>query len=301
MRKRKHKHKKHKIKVQSTFYKKTLFQAIFLCSIILFLWVSFRNNENQTIESVVNVVEETPKQLEEQKPEPQKIEKKELGYVEIIESCGSYFNIDSCVNIRSGPGTSYEAVAKMRNGVVLRTSGSVEAEGRVWYKIIFDEWLRYPERVETDWYVAGDFVRYFVDEGPIEIVSGDKIVTKKKIVVDLSEQTLYAYDGGGLFMKEFVSTGLELTKTPRGSFTLFKKMPTRYMQGPLPGISEQYYDLPGVPWTMYFTGQGAAIHGAYWHEKFGEEWSHGCVNLPPTQARELYEWADVGTPVIVQD
>ena len=73
------------------------------------------------------------------------------------------------------------------------------------------------------------------------------------------------------------------------------------MQGPLPGISDQYYDLPGVPWNLYFTEQGAVIHGAYWHDHFGERWSHGCVNLPAEVAHKLYEWADLGTPVIVQD
>jgi lipoprotein-anchoring transpeptidase ErfK/SrfK len=73
------------------------------------------------------------------------------------------------------------------------------------------------------------------------------------------------------------------------------------MQGPLPGISEQYYDLPGVPWNLYFTQEGGAIHGAYWHDKFGEEWSHGCVNLPLDSARTLYQWADIGTSVYVHD
>ena len=73
------------------------------------------------------------------------------------------------------------------------------------------------------------------------------------------------------------------------------------MQGPLPGISDQYYDLPGVPWDLYFTHEGGAIHGAYWHDKFGERWSHGCVNLPIEKAKELYEWTDLGTTVVVRD
>ena len=73
------------------------------------------------------------------------------------------------------------------------------------------------------------------------------------------------------------------------------------MQGPLLGVSDQYYDLPGVPWDLYFTEQGGAIHGAYWHDKFGKRWSHGCVNLPLEEAKKLYEWADVGTPVVVRD
>lgn len=73
------------------------------------------------------------------------------------------------------------------------------------------------------------------------------------------------------------------------------------MQGPIPGITDQYYDLPGVPWNLYFTYQGAAIHGTYWHKNFGKQSSHGCVNLTTEEAQKLYNWAGVGTFVIVQD
>ena len=73
------------------------------------------------------------------------------------------------------------------------------------------------------------------------------------------------------------------------------------MQGPIPGVSDDVYDLPGVPWTMYFTYDGAAIHGAYWHNDFGAQHSHGCVNLPPDKAEQLYDWTPLGTPVLVRD
>jgi lipoprotein-anchoring transpeptidase ErfK/SrfK len=66
-------------------------------------------------------------------------------------------------------------------------------------------------------------------------------------------------------------------------------------------VSDEYYDLPGVPWDLYFTVDGAVIHGAYWHEEFGQRWSHGCVNLPPDQAEKLYKWADIGMSVLVQN
>ena len=82
---------------------------------------------------------------------------------------------------------------------------------------------------------------------------------------------------------------------------IYKKTPSRYMQGPIDGITDQYYDLPGVPWDLYFTSGGAAIHGTYWHENFGKQSSHGCVNLPVEKAKELYSWAEVGTRVTVQD
>ena len=74
------------------------------------------------------------------------------------------------------------------------------------------------------------------------------------------------------------------------------------MQGPLPNlVDQQVYDLPGVPWNLYFTQEGAVIHGAYWHTSFGSPYSHGCVNLWPDDARTLYMWAELGTTVIVED
>jgi lipoprotein-anchoring transpeptidase ErfK/SrfK len=51
---------------------------------------------------------------------------------------------------------------------------------------------------------------------------------------------------------------------------------------------------------MYFY-EGYAIHGAYWHNRFGTPVSHGCVNLPVQQARKLYNWASVGTLVVVRN
>ena len=230
------------------------------------------------------------------------IEEGWFQYVEVIDGCGPYFDGD-CLAVRSGPGTDFGVTHSLRNGMVMKVSGQVEREGRVWYKIVFDEWLRYPERLRGDWYVAADFVRVLYDEGDKTIdISKQMSISKKHIVVDRSEQKLYAYDGEELFMKTTISTGLELTPTPRGVFTVFKKTPSRYMQGPLPWlVDQQVYDLPGVPWNLYFTEQGAVIHGAYWHDKFGKPYSHGCVNLSPAEAEKLYEWADLGTEVVVQD
>lgn len=222
-------------------------------------------------------------------------------FIEVTDGCGPDWS-GACVNLRSGPGTEYPALLKLRTGTVLLATSTIEAEGRTWYKVGFDEWLRYPDRLPNDLYVAADFVRAFEDEGSVELAAGvEPFRSDKRIVVDRSEQKLYAYEGDRLFMEESVSTGLDLTPTPRGQFTIFRKTPSRYMQGPIPDISDDLYDLPGVPWNLYFTHQGGAIHGAYWHDSFGEQWSHGCVNMPLDKARQLYEWAELGTPVTVRD
>lgn len=237
-----------------------------------------------------------------------------INYVEVIGSCGPHFE-GECLNIRSGPGSTFPAIMKLRDGTVLAVAATTTTDesGIEWYKVVFSEWIRYPERISADWYIASTYTRGFADIGTQEYElplpdllqqAREKLgLTSpgKRILVDRSEQKLYAYEEEELFLESGISTGLDLTPTPRGTFTIYKKTPSRYMQGPLPGISDQYYDLPGVPWNMYFTKEGGAIHGAYWHTEFGKQWSHGCVNLPLDVARTLYNWAPLGTTVIVQD
>lgn len=222
-------------------------------------------------------------------------------YVEVTDGCGPYF-AGACVNMRSGPGTEYPVVLRLRTGMVLRVGEAVrDAGGQLWYGIDPGANIRYPERITTGWYISSDVVTEFEAPGDRQLGAGAPAASAKRITIDRSENMLYAYDGDGLFMRQPISVGLEGTPTPRGTFALYAMTPSRYMQGPIPGISDETYDLPGVPWNLYFTQEGAVIHGAYWHDRFGEPWSHGCVNLPPEKAKELYEWADLGIPITVQD
>lgn len=226
------------------------------------------------------------------------IEKVLFEYVQIKNSCGVHYE-GECVIARDKPSTEGNVVTRLRNHVVLKVDGKVEHEGRIWYKIIFDEHLRYPERVVSDWYVASEYVDVLLDEGDKTAWEDGSTTTGKHIVVDRSKQMLYAYEAEELLLEMVISTGLEDSPTPAGTFVVFKKTPSRYMQGPLPGFSD-YYDLPGVPWNLYFTQGGAVIHGAYWHDSFGQCYSHGCVNLSPEDAQLLYRWAELGTKVTVK-
>lgn len=260
---------------------------------------------NAIPEAKASEPEEVVIEPEEIKPEIRVISpgpNENFKYIEVVDGCGAHFE-GGCLNVRSGPGTEYPAIYQLRSGIVLKVDEIVEVDGDRWYKIIFDEWLRYPERLKGDWYIFADYVRELYDEGEMNLEDYDGLPdSKKTILVDRSDQKLYAYDGEDLFMEVSISTGLALTPTPRGVFTIFRKTPSRYMQGPLPYLNDKsYYDLPGVPWNMYFTEGGAVIHGAYWHESFGSPYSHGCVNLPVDKAYELYEWADLGMTVTVRD
>jgi lipoprotein-anchoring transpeptidase ErfK/SrfK len=109
------------------------------------------------------------------------------------------------------------------------------------------------------------------------------------IDVDLTHQRLNAYEGQTLVRTTLVSTGLARTPTPAGRYKIQIKLRSDDMDGP------GYY-LPNVPFTMYFY-RGYALHGTYWHNNFGQPMSHGCVNLPTSEAEWLFNWAEVGTLV----
>lgn len=216
-------------------------------------------------------------------------------YIEITQSCGPSFG-GRCIPVYSGPGVEYEELAELRNGMVLKIRSKEVRNGQVWYHVFFDEWLRHPERVEGSWYIPAVAGRVVTDDGERSLITSGAS-SSKKIIISLSDHMLYAYEGDKEFLVTKVSTGVSSTPTPKGTFTVYKKTPSRYMQGPLPGVNDNPFDLPGVPWNLYFTEDGAVIHGSYWHDRYGTDQSSGCINLPPELAKLLYDWADLGTVV----
>ena len=111
------------------------------------------------------------------------------------------------------------------------------------------------------------------------------------IDVHLSVQQIYAYEGDEVVNSFTVSTGVYDTPTVTGEFHIYVKVPMQDMSGP------GYY-LPDVPWVMFFYDE-YGFHGTYWHNNFGTPMSRGCVNLRTEDAEWLYNWASVGTPVVV--
>lgn len=122
-------------------------------------------------------------------------------------------------------------------------------------------------------------------------VSPPVVSGQRWIDIDLSAQTLTAYEGNTPVFNTLVSTGLAYP-TPVGTYKILYKLTSQRMTGP-------GYDLPNVPWVMYFTNRGHAIHGAYWHNNFGNPMSHGCVNMRPSEAQWLYDFTPNGTTVVV--
>jgi hypothetical protein len=120
------------------------------------------------------------------------------------------------------------------------------------------------------------------------------------IDVNLKTQTLAVYQECQIIFATLISSAKTPAYTPLGSFPIF------YKEERLPlfaneriASSEGFY-LADVPWLMFFY-ENWAIHGAYWHDHFGEPWSHGCINVSPYDALWLYQWARLGDIIVIHE
>ena len=107
------------------------------------------------------------------------------------------------------------------------------------------------------------------------------------IDVDLTQQTLVAYEGAMPVFATLISSGREGFETPVGEFRIYSKHISVTMDDVTAG--DEAYSIEDVPWTQYFE-EGYALHTAFWHDRFGRVRSHGCVNLAPADARRLFFW-----------
>lgn len=141
---------------------------------------------------------------------------------------------------------------------------------------------------------APTLAQELVDPGPGRWQTGPK-----EVVVSLGAQRLWAYDGEQAVLTTLVSTGTAQTAevaTPLGQYRILVKLPMETMTGTVNGTP---YEVDDVPYVMYFTNEGHALHGTYWHTNFGTPMSHGCVNLPMDVAEWMYRWAPEGTGVTI--
>lgn len=192
---------------------------------------------------------------------------------------------------RAEPHPQARQVYRFYGGTVYHVVEAFEdAQGTGWYKV-FDEFP--PTNPSHQWVLARDVRRIPRSEmAPIHPFVGEK-----RIEVDVSKQRLTCYEGSEMVFSTPVASGLggELA-TPTGETCVILKQPSRHMSNrpykeedePVP--AEEIFDLPGIPWNVFFDLSGTAIHGTYWHNDFGVRRSHGCVNVSCEAARWIYRW-----------
>ena len=187
------------------------------------------------------------------------------------------------------------------------------------YRLYYDSthWATgcYPDADGERWYRLVDFFdRIYWGNAAHFRVIGDESVTPlspdippelKRIEVSITDQILRAFEDNNLVLETPVATGVPQketvldgdfsTETPVGNHHITVKNPSRHMgKRQIAPFAEMQGSYPGVPWCCFFHFSGAAIHGAYWHNNYGVQASHGCVNVPIEQACWLYRWT---TPV----
>lgn len=121
------------------------------------------------------------------------------------------------------------------------------------------------------------------------------------VEIDLTNQHLWMYiDGIEEVSSDFVSGDMSKgnRRTPPGTFTLYYKTSPAVLKSNTPGDS---YESPVTYW-MPFNG-GIGLHDASWRGSFGGNiykynGSHGCINLPTSAAREIYQRIEKGFPII---
>lgn len=138
---------------------------------------------------------------------------------------------------------------------------------------------------------------------------------RKWVEISRTDQQLWAYQGSTLVLTTLVSTGLTPNDTSAGTFYTRLKYPKQDMKGFTNETGEVVatgednggddslasYDVTDVPDVVYFSTSAEALHGAYWHNNFGNPMSHGCVNLPLDVAHWFYGWAPLGVMVWIHD
>jgi lipoprotein-anchoring transpeptidase ErfK/SrfK len=220
---------------------------------------------------------------------------------------------------RSAPSSKAARPYRFYGGTVFHVIDAARDEaGNGWYKVVDD----YPPRVQGNhqWVLAQDVRRIPRQElAPIR-----PFVGRKRIEIDLAAQTLQCFEGDEPVFSTLIASGVggDLA-TPVGEHCVLLKQPSRHMSNvpyddmpegdqPAPG---DIFDLPGVPWNVFFDLSGTAIHGVYWHNDFGIRRSHGCVNVSCAAARFVYRWVHpvggyeddfiqstcrVGTPILIR-
>jgi hypothetical protein len=133
---------------------------------------------------------------------------------------------------------------------------------------------------------------------PKDLLPGERWVD-----VDTERQTLVVYEGDKPIFATLVSTGLPspVTETPKGELRVWAKLTSSDMNDTEREDAVHNYSIEAVPWVLYLgrvsaeqpsalrTHEGIALHAAFWHDRFGEKHSHGCVNLSPKDARTVFE------------
>lgn len=118
--------------------------------------------------------------------------------------------------------------------------------------------------------------------------------------VNLDKKTLVLFEGDKPVYAALISPGKHSRNkkknhaTPTGSYRIREKHIAVTMDGD-GAAGDLPYSIEDVPYVAYFKGS-YALHAAFWHDNFGREMSHGCVNLSPLDAKVVFNFVEPRLP-----
>lgn len=146
------------------------------------------------------------------------------------------------------------------------------------------------------YWADGAAFKVLTDED-VSMISPDVDPAEKTMQLNLDYQTLSCFEGSREVYFCRVSSGKKYFdynagvevdySTPTGTLLTHWKIISKNMTA---GDEASGYSTPAVPWCTYIQG-GVAIHGAHWHNAFGDRRSHGCVNVLPEDAKWIFRWS----------
>jgi hypothetical protein len=151
-------------------------------------------------------------------------------------------------------------------------------------------------QTDEGWWMSGR-QGTFTEPGPRPDEVG---ADEKWIDVNVTRKTLVAFEGDKPVYAALISPGKRSRnkrkdhRTKLGKWRIREKHVTTTMDGDGTAGDMPYF-IEDVPYVQYYDGS-YALHGAFWHNNFGREQSHGCVNLSPADAKHLFFWSDPPLP-----
>lgn len=204
------------------------------------------------------------------------------------------------------PPASYLAIARPKVLEVLGVPARAIGTASLWQEPILDDmiWVgdvphNTPLHVEATvvgdggepWYRLGDGSYVQVDQ-----VRAPKPIADRRgkwIDVTLTAPTIMtAYEDGKPVFSALAIHGIAEWETPTGTFVIQSRVANERMRGPT-------WDVSNVLFTQYFTGSGHSLHYNYWSSNWGYAGSHGCLGLNYDDSFWFWDWATLGTPVVI--
>ncbi len=144
-------------------------------------------------------------------------------------------------------------------------------------------WVKLDDSTEggPSGFISTSELRSFTPTSPNRTNSDDELT----IDVELDQQVLSIWRGTTPIFATLISSGKPGDRTPLGLYNIETKWALSKMEN---REGDDPYFVDAVPWTMYFSGR-YALHASYWHNRFGQRLSHGCINLSPRDARHVFE------------